>query len=272
MDVESSTPQGEMDAHLRSLRLSGFSVIRNVVPSSDVEAVRRSVNDTVERVSGYSEAGVGFLSTVLNHNQAIVPYLGNRRLLDLIERLIGPFAHVSFASAIINAPGNTRGRWHSDWPFNQELAGRIPSPYPDALMHLTSLWMLSPFTIETGGTLVVPGSHHSSTNPTGDNGFDPHEPVAGELNATGEAGDVLLFDSRLWHATATNSSDMPRVALAIRFAPWWLDVSVLRPGSRKRVQMVDETGGIENEAPSLLREVYDQFPEGVRDLFRHMVV
>jgi hypothetical protein len=269
---KSPTSEGsELDRHVRSVGLSGFTVVRNVVPSGDVGAVRESVANTVEQTSGYSDVGVGFLATILNHDQSIVPHLGNRRLLDVIDRILGPFVHVSFASAIINAPGNARGKWHADWPFNQELAGRIRSPYPDAVMHLTTLWMLSPFTVETGGTLVVPGSHRSRTNPTGDNGYDRLEQVPGEINATGDAGDVLLFDSRLWHATAPNSTKDPRVALAVRFAPWWLDVSILRPGSRKRAQMVDEPGAMENEAPSLVVEVFEQLPAEVKPLFRHMV-
>lgn len=272
MSLEEAAHQGDVERHVRSVRLAGFTVVRGVVPPDGVATVRDSVADTVERVAGYSDVGVGFVATILNHDQSIVSHLGNRRLLDVIDRLLGPFVHVSFASAIINAPGNSRGKWHADWPFNQELAGRVPSPYPDAAMHLTTLWMLSPFTVETGGTLVVPGSHRSPTNPTGDNGYDRYERVPGETNATGDAGDVLLFDSRLWHATAPNRTIEPRVALALRFAPWWLDVSVLRPGSRKRAQMVDEPEAIENEAPSITKEVFEELPEGVKTLFRHMVV
>ncbi len=263
-------PDSHLEQHVRALGLNGFTTVKGVVPPGEVDAVRQSVADTVERISGYSEAGVGFLATVLNHDQSIVPYLVSPELRGLVDRMLGSFAHVSFASAIINAPGNDRGKWHADWPFNQELAGRVAAPYPDAVMHLTSLWMLSPFSIETGGTLVVPGSHRSPNNPTGENGYDRYAPVPGETNAVGAAGDVLVFDSRLWHATAPNMTDRPRVALAIRFAPWWLDVSVLRPGSRKRKQMVDETGGIENEAPWLNSDVYDGLPDNMRSLFRHM--
>lgn len=257
------------DEHVREVELAGFTVLGQVVP--DPEAVRRSVAKTVEDTAGYSPEGVGFLATILNHDSSIAPFLHNERLLEVVQHMVGPFAHVSFASAIINAPGNQRGKWHADWPFNQEIAGHVPAPYPDAVMHLTTLWMLSPFTADTGGTLVVPGSHRSPTNPTADNGFDRYQPVPGELNATGEAGDVLLFDSRLWHATAPNKTGEPRVALAIRFAPWWLDVSILRPGSRKRAQMVEETGSLENEAPPLRREVFDAMSPEVRELFRHMV-
>ena len=271
MTDTASTPDPTIERHLAELRLSGFTVIDEVIDRTNVARVRESVAATVEDVAGYSDKGVGFLATVVNHDQSVIPYLSDERLNTLLTSTLGRFAHVSFASAIINAPGNPRGTWHADWPFNQHVAGHVSAPYPDAVMHITTLWMLSPFTVQTGGTLVVPGSHRSPTNPTADSLFKAGEALPGELNATGAAGDVLMFDSRLWHSTASNSTAEPRVALAIRFAPWWLDVSILRPGSRKRAQMVDEPGVLENEAPSLSRAVYDTMDEAVRPLFRHMV-
>lgn len=260
-----------VDRHRRELALSGFTVVEEVIPRAEVGAIRASAQRTVEDTSGYSDRGVGFLAGVLNHDRSVVPYLMDKRLMGTIEATLGEYVHMSFASIIINAPHNPRGGWHSDWPFNQKNAGHVPSPYPDAVMHLTTLWMLSPFSVETGGTLVVPGSHRSSHNPTGDNGFDPMVPLPSETNAHGEAGDVLLFDSRLWHATAQNTTPDPRVAMAIRFAPWWLNVDVLRPGTEKRAQMVDEPNAKENAVPALRRDVYEQLPPDVQQLLRHTV-
>jgi len=261
----------DAEHHLRELRLSGFTVLRGVVPPAEVGVVRESVLRTVERVSGFRDDGVGFLAGFLNHDRSIVPHLTEPRLMAVIGGALGKGVHVTFASAIINAPRNARGGWHSDWPFNQRNAGAVPAPYPDTLMHLTTLWMLSPFSTETGGTLIVPGSHRHQSNPTGENGFDAASPIAGEMNAHGDAGDVLVFDSRLWHATAQNSTDQPRVALAVRYGPWWLDSSILHPGSEKRRQLVEETGAKENEVPRLDRDVFEELPPELKELFRHAV-
>ena len=263
-----STPQ--VARHRRELALSGFTIVKEVIPRSEVETVRESVVRTVDEVGTYSDKGVGFLAGILNHDRSVVPYLLEPRLMGTISETLGDHVHMSFASAIINAPRNARGGWHADWPFNQNNAGHVPTPYPDTVMHLTTLWMLSPFSTETGGTLVVPGSHRSPDNPTSNNGFDPLESLPSESNAHGEAGDVLLFDSRLWHATAQNHTDQPRVALAMRYAPWWLNVDVLRSGTEKRAQMVEEPGARENEVPPLQRDVYDTLPGDVQQLVRHM--
>lgn len=62
---------------------------------------------------------------------------------------------------MVNHSGNDRGYWHADWPHNQTNAADIPAPYADAVSKLSSLWMLTEFSPETGGTLVLPGSHRA---------------------------------------------------------------------------------------------------------------
>ena len=122
----------------------------------------------------------------------MAPYVADDRMMDIVEALFGPHARISMVTAAIKLPGNDRGEWHADWPFNQRNAGHIPMPYPDAVVHITGIWMLSPFTHENGGTLVVPGSHRSSTNPTGGNGVDPYAHYPTEMQATSDAGSVLV--------------------------------------------------------------------------------
>ena len=89
-------------------------------------------------------------------------------------------------------------------------------------MHLTTLWMLSPMTPETG-TILLPRTHRRPTNPSVPGAAadfaGPLAPHRGELSAVGPAGAVLVCDSRLWHAVPSNPSDTPRVAVVRRVAP-----------------------------------------------------
>ncbi len=275
VDVE-QPDTGLRDLHqsLLHLKLDGWCLLDNVIPADRVDAICDSVIATVgEHRGDYPGAPdrVGFVPGLINHNQSFAPYLAEPRLLQIAEQLLGEHVRISYTSAIINEPGNARGNWHADWPFNQNGAGRIPAPYPDAVMHLTTLWMLSPFTFENGGTLVVPGSHRTDNNPTGNNGIDAAAAYPTEMQVTGGTGSVLVFDSRLWHATASNTTDEPRVALAVRYAPKWLNLDVLLPGSDERKRLVDEAGGTDNQVPGLPTEVYIGLPKTVRPLYRHWV-
>jgi len=252
------------------VREVGYCMIEGVVPAAEVESVRDSVLAVVpDHRKPDSPPNVGAVSGLINYTQAFAPYLAEPRLLGLCKALLGEHVRVSFTSTIVNYPGNERGGWHADWPFNQNNAGHVPAPYADALMHLTTIWMLTPFRADNGATLIVPGSHRQSNNPTGDNGVDIYEPLPGELSVEGVAGSVMVMDSRMWHATSENVSDGPRVGLAIRFAPWWLNLDVLMPGTDEYRRLVEEPGHKENRVPAVEPQVFEALPEEAKPLFRH---
>ena len=79
------------------------------------------------------------------------------------------------------------------------------------------------------------------------------------------------MDSRLWHAIGPNRAREPRVAVVVRFAPWWLNLDVLRPHSDERKRMVEEPGLDENLVPLVPAAVFEHLPAGVKPLFRHWV-
>ena len=170
-------------------------------------------------------------------------------------------------------PGNARGYWHADWPYNQTNASHIPAPYPDAVLHLSTIWMLTPFSAETGGTLVVPGSHRWPRNPAAGDmpEVDNEDVYPTERHVEGRAGSALVYDSRLWHAVAANRSDQPRVALIVRYAPWWLNLNPTLFGRPEHQAMVVETGGKNYEMEPLDREVFERLPGQVQPRYRHWV-
>ena len=252
----------------------GFCILPDVIPLDQCQQIADSVRGTVERLreSYPSPENGGCVPGLINHDQSFAEYLSAPALLDLCHDLLGHNVRITFTSAIINHPGNLRGDWHADWPFNQTNAGHVPAPYPDRIMHLTPLWMITEFTTENGATLIVPGSHRESTNPTADTWDGPtDQPFDNEHPACGPAGSVLVMDSRMWHATSPNSTETDRVALAVRYGPWWLNSEVLRPGSETRRQMVDEPGLKDNQVPPVPRDVYDRLPQNVQPLYRHWI-
>jgi len=256
---------------LLHIQRDGFAVLEGIVPSDDCPRIRESLLNTVEQYGGQFESPeqIGYIPSVVNLDQSFAAYLADDRLLRVVEGLLGPQVRISFTSATINFPGNERLSWHADWPFNQNNGTYIPAPYPDQVIHLTTLWMLSPFSDENGGTLIVPRSHLQRSNPTVHGRFV--QPYSDEVQVNGSAGSVLVMDSRMWHATAANLSVEPRVALAVRYAPWWLNLDVLRPGrQRDSVSSADEES--HNLVPSIDRAAFDTLPDKVQRLYAHWVV
>ncbi len=259
--------------HIDRIHRDGWSVVPRVIPAGRIDAIRNQVCQSAAEHGRAKAAklGIGQVPGFIRYDQSLSPYLSDPKLMVLLEALLGRYLKVSFITATINHPGNPRGRWHADWPFNQNNAGHISAPYPDVIMHLTTLWMLSPFTKDNGGTLIVPGSHRWPSNPTDNIGVDPEAPYPTEMHAVGEAGSVLVLDSRIWHSTASNYSDESRASVVIRYAPWWLNTRVLAPGSEEREMMVEEPGAMENDQPLVPRNVYDDLPKATKRLFRHWV-
>jgi hypothetical protein len=257
------------------LRDEGFVVIPNVIPSAECDEVAArlyAVADRWRRAEAFSELNVSHVPGLINFDQSVAAYIADDQVLAVAEQLLGKNLRVSFTTLLTNEAGKQRSPWHADWPYNQRNACHMPAPYPDLVMHLTALLMISPFTEQNGGTLVVPGSHREPTNPTDPTlGIDPHAAHPDEFCVTGSAGSVALFDSRTWHAAPANPSNQPRVSVGVRYAPWWLNLEPLDPNSGLRRQWVDEPGLYENDQQRLSLETYESLPEKARPLYRHWV-
>ena len=270
------------------IKKDGYSIVEGVIPADAVDDIRREVvaaqqahHEEAEaelakiRARGHrvGAAGVGVLKQAINATQCFAPYLADERVLGVVESFFGQFVRISCTDCVINQPGNERGYWHADWPFNATNSTHVKAPYPDAMMHLSSIWMLTRFGADNGGTFVRPGSHRFDNNPaTGQmEGVDQDAPHPDERQAAGPPGSVLLYDSRLWHAVAPNRSDEARVALIVRYAPWWLNLTPTMRGTPDHERMVLDTGGKNYDAVPIRREVFEHLPDEVKPLYRHWV-
>ena len=266
----------------------GYCVVENVIPSDEVDTLRDELIDAVEKNRVKSEAalaktrsrghrvgakGVVVMKQVMNEVRSFAPYLADAKLMDLVESFFGKWSRISCTDCVVNHPGNERGYWHADWPYNQTNASHIPVPYPDATLHLSTIWMVTPFSGETGGTLVVPGSHRHPRNPAAGDmpEVDQDAPFPSERQVEGGAGSVLMYDSRMWHAGSPNQSEKPRVALIVRYAPWWLNLNPTLIGRPEHEAMVVETGGKNYEMEPMKKAIFDSLSGNVQQLYRHWV-
>ncbi len=263
-------PPAETDAVLATLARDGYCVLPGVIPPAEIGAVRDSVAAAVRTHSSLPPPQ-GYATGFLRLNQAIAPYLAHPRLMAVVDRLFGEFPRISMLTGAINGQGIPRGEMHADWPFNQNSKARVRAPYPDIVMNLVTMWMLTDYTVENGGTIVIPGSHRRDYSPRHGTAHDPMAVYEGEVQLQGRAGDVGLFDARTWHAIAPNRSDAPRIGVIVRYAPWWINLQPLRPGTRDRQQIVEANQGRDPKVEALPLSVYRTLPAAVQPLVYHMV-
>lgn len=260
----------EVTATLSTLARDGFAVMRAVIPADEVTAVCKSVGDAVRQHSSLPPPQ-GYVTGLLRLNQAIAPYLTAPRMLAIMDRLFGEYYRISHVTGSINGPGSKRAVVHADWPYNQDAKARIRAPYPDVLLNMVTMWMLTDYTVENGGTMVIPGSHKRHEAPRKDSALDPMAAYPGEVQLQGTAGDVGLFDARTWHAISPNVSAAERIGVIVRYVPWWLNLGPLRPGSRDRMQIVEANDGKDAKVEALPLSAYRTLPEAVKPLVYHLV-
>lgn len=276
--------QQAIDRAVEALQQNGWCLLPRLVARRDADAIRTIVleeerlqtgrrRDWVRASNGSNDPRqnekVSKAANVIAKIGSYASYLTNEQFMAVVRRLLGGYVRVSSDFGIVTFPGNAREFWHSDWPYNQTFAAHIPQPYGNTVMHLGSLLMLSDFTPENGGTLIVPGSHRTPCNPTGMTGSTGYEAHPGEMQVTGEAGSVFVYDTRLWHSIAENMTAEPRVALAVRFAPWWLNLEVRRAASPESRLVEEHAQGRASRVPPLTRAEFRALPPAVRPLYEH---
>jgi hypothetical protein len=78
--------------------------------------------------------------------------------------------------------------------------------------------LLEDSTEQNGCTVVVPGSHLS--------GQFSNRGLKNVTPLTGKAGDLIFWDSRLWHGTLKNNLGLSRWALVATLGMWWIKPSI----------------------------------------------
>ena len=102
-------------------------------------------------------------------------------------------------------PGFDRIGWHPDWPYQW-----VNQPWPTDRISGQTMWLLNDFSVENGGTGLLPYSHRKGHRPPPEMVSQWH-PDAEIL--TGIRGSVMVMHGANWHTARPNSSHQARSAL-----------------------------------------------------------
>lgn len=184
----------------------GFACLRSVIDTDQASAFRATM---LERLDSASSVGKGVLrlGQLLEWGDAFTSLATNPRLLAIAHRLLGPDAALAAFSGRVLMPGCEMGAIHVDWPYWAMNPGMGANP---PLM-MQVIWMMEPFNETNGGTLVVPGSQNWDQN------INQQRFEELSIHATGAAGDAFVSHGLLWHRTALNRAEQPRVAVLINY-------------------------------------------------------
>lgn len=133
------------------------------------------------------------------------------RVLEVLDRVLGPQCasyQLSWTQAIRIGAGEVAQVPHRDtnmYPFAR--------PGPECFVN--TIWALTPFTADNGGTVVWPGSHRwpDVRLPT------PDDEV---VQAVAAPGAVLMYLGSVWHGGGANRTQGDRVGVGLAYTLGWL--------------------------------------------------
>jgi ectoine hydroxylase-related dioxygenase (phytanoyl-CoA dioxygenase family) len=186
----------------------GYVPLDGVLSDEQVQAVRARLTELLEAEADraglevHQETGTDRLADLVNKGPMFQPCFTDPRVLACVAHVLDDFKLSSLNSRAA-LPGQGHQPLHTDW------AGPVE---PGGYQVCNSIWLLDDFTAANGATRVVPGSHRSGTEPR----LAMPDPAAthpDEVQVTGRAGTVVIFNSHLWHGGTCNRGDQPRRAL-----------------------------------------------------------
>lgn len=193
------------------LKKCGYVVLPQLINSDWILKLSKAIND---EFSMHRNKQISNQNDINTDGVALHVILGNKVFIEFVEHLIeiGFVKNISnnffksncilnSFSALNNLPNvqNFSAVVHRDLRF-----------YTHGLpVMVNCLLMIDDFTNENGGTLLLPYSHLEERKPSDEEFFEK----AVQIN--GKSGDMLIFDSNVWHASAYNKTENGRRAIPI---------------------------------------------------------
>jgi ectoine hydroxylase-related dioxygenase (phytanoyl-CoA dioxygenase family) len=229
MTTTSFTEAGvDVAAHARRIEEDGFTIIADFLSEADLAEVRRVLSLYLGTHSGRNDfegTRTERIYTLVARGRVFWRIALDRRIMALCERFLQPGFLLTASQAIQINPGETPQPFHTDDSFYG-----IPRPRP--MVSLSTIVAVDAFTVENGGTEVVPGSHR----------WDDRQLAGAYGTAVGEgpehararaafarlahpvalpAGGCVVFAGTLLHRGGRNRSDRPRCAFSHQYCEPW---------------------------------------------------
>jgi ectoine hydroxylase-related dioxygenase (phytanoyl-CoA dioxygenase family) len=195
----------------QELKEQGYTILRNKISSDWLDKLSTAIDRSfvehrkiqIENNNDIKTDGVA-LHVILN-DFIFIDFLKHLQDIRFIHELQDNFFEskciLNSFSALDNLPNqpNFSAIVHRDLRF---YSGDFP-------IMINCLIMVDDFTIENGGTFLLPGSHLEERKPSDEEFFSKAN------QTTGKRGDILIFNANVWHSSAPNKTQEHRRAIPI---------------------------------------------------------
>ena len=203
---EQNQDESALSTYLQELKVKGYTIVPSGLNDAEIDELREKV-DAVYAQQAAEVGGEANLKAMNDANiaRALAAYddvfikaAALPILMDIYEANFGPNFTLMSQNGIINMPSTDHYQftWHRDLNYQHYVSSRPIS--------LSALICLEPFNAETGGTYILEGSHREEEFPS------KAYVQANQQVVTANVGDIVVFDSMLYHRTGSNQSGKVR--------------------------------------------------------------
>jgi hypothetical protein len=197
-DLEHRARRLGVDGHIRRMEEDGYTVLENAISPGFADEVRAA---TLGAIMPLRSTGLNWM---LYHGREFERLAQNPQLMTLIDASLGRGAVIASFSSIRRGPGPGTIPIHTDY-------AHVPEPYPEFAMTGVGVWALEDWTVESGPTWIIPGSHRMRRAPR------PGEGLNGGVPIEMPKGSVVFFTQGVWHWQGDRSEPGDRVTLHAHF-------------------------------------------------------
>jgi hypothetical protein len=198
---------------------NGFAIIKSLLTEKEIKFLLKKVNLL------HSKKIIKFKGTPnRDKNDKIIYNLQNKdyrfiKILSkkIIIKILKYFLNDEYYSYLPKNVPNYNILYYNARSSGDKLDLHIDSHIPfkgKKTSMMQFVFLLEDSNEQNGCTIVVPKSHQS--------GLYSNRKTKKVLPLAGKAGDVIIWDSRLWHGTLENYSKKSRWALVCTFGMWWV--------------------------------------------------
>ena len=214
---------------IRELEEHGYAVIEHAISPEFADEVRGAVLRALLPHQTFS------MNWMLYHGREFERLIQNPALMTLIDASLGRGAVIASFSSIKKGPGPGVIPMHTDY-------SHVPEPYPEFAMTGVGVWALEDWTVASGPTWIVPGSHRMRRAPR------PGEAIDGAVPIEMPKGSVVYFTHGVWHHQGDRTEPGDRVTLHAHFnrgilrslEPKKTDVQLLHRNAPRLGEMLGE--------------------------------
>jgi ectoine hydroxylase-related dioxygenase (phytanoyl-CoA dioxygenase family) len=212
-------------AHLARIDADGYTIVEDAIETDLVHALRDTIRrlehdlDVRPRATAAEGHSTLRMYNLLAKDPVFQAMPVHPNVLPIVEAMLDRGCLLSGMTAIDIGPGEDPQPLHGD---DLVMARHLQRPH--APMMVTSMWALTDFTAENGGTLFVPGSHRFTRVPgqaafTGEGAVDAENKV--EVRSLEmPAGSVMVFHGSMWHGGGANTSTGDwRLGVNVQYCP-----------------------------------------------------